>query len=53
MALWAYGDFVFAPRYDIISDMNKARRYGFHDSLDSEVMFFEMFERYRDAKLIP
>jgi nucleoside-diphosphate-sugar epimerase len=53
LALWPYGDFVFAPRYDIISDMNKARRFGFHDCLDSEAMFFDMFARYREARLIP
>jgi len=53
MALWAYGDFVFAPTYDILSDMTKARRYGFHDSLDSEEMFFSIFKRYRDSRLIP
>jgi len=33
------------PRYDIISDMTKAPRFGFPDCLDSEAMFFDMFER--------
>lgn len=53
MALWAYGDFVFSPTYDILSDTTKIRRFGFHDCLDSEEMFFTMLDRYREARLIP
>lgn len=53
MALWSYGDFVFSPGYDVLTDTTKARLHGFHDVVDSQAMFIEMFDRYRAARLIP
>jgi nucleoside-diphosphate-sugar epimerase len=50
---WPHGDFVFTPEYDIISDTGKARRYGFHDSVDTEEMFFRLFDEYRQNKVTP
>jgi nucleoside-diphosphate-sugar epimerase len=50
---WRYGDFVFATDYDVISDMGKARRYGFCESLDTERRFLEIFESYRRERIIP
>lgn len=50
---WNYGDFVFTPEFDIISDMGKARRYGFHDSVDTEQMFFQLWDQFRAAGVIP
>jgi hypothetical protein len=34
-----YPDGVFASDYDIVSDTSKARRFGFHDLVDTEEMF--------------
>lgn len=53
IALWAYGDFIFAPTYDIISDTTKARLAGFHPVIKSETMFLDLFDRYRAAHLVP
>lgn len=50
---WPFGDFVFAIDYDVISDMGKARRFGFCASLDSEQRFLEVFAGYRQAGIIP
>jgi nucleoside-diphosphate-sugar epimerase len=50
---WPYGDFVFTPEFDIISDMGKARRYRFHESVDTEEMFFRLWDQFRAAKIIP
>ncbi|OWW18159.1 SDR family oxidoreductase [Noviherbaspirillum denitrificans] len=50
---WAYGDFVFTPEFDIISDMGKARRFGFHESVDTEEMFFGLWDQFRAAGIIP
>lgn len=53
IAAWPFGDFVFTPDYDIISDMGKARRHGFGDAVDSEDMFLRLWQEPRDAKIIP
>jgi hypothetical protein len=50
---WPYGDFVFNAGFDIISSMTKARRYGFHEVVDSEEMFFRIFDELRANKVIP
>jgi hypothetical protein len=33
--------------------MTKARRYGFHEVVDSEEMFFRIFDELRANKVIP
>jgi nucleoside-diphosphate-sugar epimerase len=50
---WAFGDFVFTPEFDIISAMTKARMYGFHDLVDSEVMFVRIFDQLRKDRVSP
>lgn len=50
---WSYGDYVFSTGYDIISSTIKAREYGFYDFIDSEKMFFELFDHLRDNHIIP
>lgn len=50
---WAYGDIVFSTDHDIISDMGRARRYGFHEVVDTEQMFLDVFESYRRDRIIP
>ena len=52
-ALWAYGDFVFTPGWDIMTSTTKARLLGFHDVVDSEAMLLECFDRLRSARIIP
>lgn len=53
LAAWAFGDYVFSADYDIISDMNKARRHGFRDCVDSEAMFIRLLRQFRDQKILP
>jgi nucleoside-diphosphate-sugar epimerase len=50
---WNYADFVFSAGYDIASNMTKAREYGFHDVVDTEKMFFRLFDELRANKIIP
>jgi hypothetical protein len=50
---WPYGDFVFTPQYDIISHTGKALRFGFHETVDSEEMFFRIWDQLRAARIIP
>jgi hypothetical protein len=51
--IWSYADFVFGPEYDIMSDMTKARQFGFHEALDTERMFIDLFDYYRQQRIIP
>jgi nucleoside-diphosphate-sugar epimerase len=50
---WAFGDFVFSWDYDFFSDGSKARRLGFHDYVETEKMFFELFDELIRQKVIP
>ena len=51
--LWEYGDYVFRPEWDIVSDMAKARRYGFTEQHDSARRFTSLFDRMREQRVIP
>lgn len=50
---WAYGDYVFAPQWDVVSSMEKAHSRGFSERVDTIRMWRENFDRYRRAQLIP
>jgi nucleoside-diphosphate-sugar epimerase len=53
IAAWPFGDYVFGCDYDIISDMGKARRYGFNACVDTEDMFLRLFTRFREQRIMP
>ena len=53
IAAWAFGDFVFASDYDIVSDTSKARRFGFHECVDTEEMLLRLFAEFRRNRVIP
>lgn len=53
IVLWPYGDFVFTPEYDVISDTGKARRFGFHECVNTEEMFFRIWNEMRKDRIIP
>jgi nucleoside-diphosphate-sugar epimerase len=53
IASWAFGDFVFASDYDIVSDLGRIRRLGFCETVDSEEMFLRLFAQFRDEGIIP
>ena len=50
---WPYGDFVFTPEFDIISDTGKCRQFGFYEFADTGQMFFRLWDQYRQAKILP
>jgi nucleoside-diphosphate-sugar epimerase len=50
---WRFGDFVFGWDYDVIADGSKARRFGFHEFVDTEEMFLSIFDDLRKRKIIP
>lgn len=53
LVLWPYGNYVFKPEWDIISDTSRARRDGFAEAVDSERMFLGIFDRLRAWKIVP
>ena len=50
---WGFGDAVFSWNYDFFADGSKARRFGFHDFVDSETMFIDVFRDMRAQRIIP
>lgn len=53
VSAWAFGDFVFSWDYDFFADGTKARRLGFHEYVDTEQMFFRLFDEMRNKQIIP
>ncbi|WP_343560353.1 SDR family oxidoreductase [Sphingobacterium sp.] len=53
VSAWAFGDFVFSWDYDFFADGSKARRFGFHEYIDTEQMFFRLFDEMRTKQMIP
>ena len=50
---WRFADAVFSWNHDLIADGSKARRFGFHEFVDSEAMFVRLFGDLRRRKIIP
>ncbi|SDM75651.1 SDR family oxidoreductase [Allokutzneria albata] len=50
---WGFGDFVFSWDYDMFADGSKARRAGFHEFVDTERMFLDIFADLRKRRIIP
>ncbi|HEX8024427.1 SDR family oxidoreductase [Mucilaginibacter sp.] len=53
LSSWAFGDFVFSWDYDFFADGTKVRRMGFHEFIDTEQMFYNLFNELRVKKIIP
>jgi nucleoside-diphosphate-sugar epimerase len=50
---WRFGDFVFSWDYDLFADGSKARRFGFHEYVETETMFRNVFTDFRQRRIIP
>ena len=50
---WGFGDFVFSWDYDLFADGSKARRFGFHEYVETEAMFMNIFADLRQRRIIP
>lgn len=53
LSSWEFGDFVFSWDYDMFADGSKARRFGFHEHVETEAMFMRIFQDLRDRRVIP
>jgi hypothetical protein len=52
-AAWPFGEAIFNLEYDIMSDTNKSRKFGFHEWVDTEEMLFRLFTQFRKMRFIP
>ncbi len=53
IAAWPFADYVFGCDWDVMSNVTKARRYGFHHVVDSEEMFVRLLRRFRAERIVP
>lgn len=53
VSTWWFGDHVFAYDYDFFADSSKIRRAGFHEYVETEQMFRQLFGELREQKIIP
>ena len=50
---WEFGNYCFQIDYDMISDLNKCRAYGFSETVDTPQMFRHLFDELRAKRIIP
>jgi nucleoside-diphosphate-sugar epimerase len=50
---WRFADFVFSWDYDMFGDGSKARRFGFHEHIETLAMFTRLFDDFRRRNIIP
>lgn len=53
IAAWDFADAIFHSAYDNVSSTVKIRQAGFHDCIDTEQMFIELFDDLVCRRLIP
>ena len=50
---WPFADAVFSWDYDFFADGGKARRFGFHEYVETAAMFPRLFGELRSRRVIP
>jgi nucleoside-diphosphate-sugar epimerase len=50
---WRFADFVLAWDYDVFADTTKSHKFGFHEYIDTEEMFINIFDKLRSKNIIP
>ena len=53
LVAWPFADYVFGCDWDVMSDVTKSRRFGFHDAVDSEEMFVRLMRQFRAERIVP
>jgi nucleoside-diphosphate-sugar epimerase len=53
LVAWPFADYVFGCDWDVMSDLTKARQFGFHDVVDSEAMFVRLMRQFRAERIVP
>ena len=53
LVAWPFADYVFGSDWDVMSDVTKSRQHGFHEVVDSEVMFERLLTLFRKERIVP
>ena len=53
LVAWPFADYVFGTDWDVMSDVTKARLYGFHEVVDSQAMFVRLLRQFREERIVP
>jgi nucleoside-diphosphate-sugar epimerase len=53
LVAWPFADYVFGCDWDVMSDVTKSRRFGFHAVVDTEEMFCRLLRRFREERVVP
>ncbi len=53
LVAWPFADYVFGCDWDVMSDVTKSRRFGFHDVVDTEEMLCRLLRRFREERIVP
>jgi len=53
LAGWAFGDMLFHTETDIISDVNKIRRFGFTETADARQTLLTALNRLKEKRILP
>jgi nucleoside-diphosphate-sugar epimerase len=53
LSSWPFGDGVFSWDHDFLADGSKARRFGFHEHVDTRQMFTDLIGDLRDRRIVP
>ena len=53
LVAWPFADYVFGCDWDVMSDVTKSRRFGFHDVVDLEEMFVRLMRQFRTERIVP
>jgi hypothetical protein len=52
-AAWHFAEAVFNIEYDVMSDTTKARRFGFHEVVDTQEMLLRLMKDSQKRRFIP
>lgn len=50
---WKFGDFQWHADYDSFVETTKIRRFGFHEVVDDEAMFYNLIGKMKSERIIP
>jgi hypothetical protein len=51
--VWSYADFNFRRGYDVMSSTIALRQAGFAEGMDTERMFLDHLQRFREQRALP
>jgi hypothetical protein len=50
---WPFGEAIFNPEYDVMSDTTKSRKFGFYEWVDTEDILLRLFSQFQKMRFIP